>query len=322
MVSLCGPEFDSPHFHKVRPRREGINFKLNKMRSNHFCLLSALVCEMLLLAATSCEKMTLSESPDSEQPNVVLRVSRFEQIPFPSTRAVDDICTRISFLVYDMYGDRIRQQNQQLGDEDFGETNFFLPSGHYFLVVVAHSSLGNPTSTNARRISFTNKTGYTDTFLYADSLVVNGEDIEKGLTLKRIVSMVRFQFDDEVPARSDSIRFYYTGGSGVFDAVGDGWGVVNSKQSQFYGVTHQERHFDIYTIPHAGDNDKLMVTVTSYHSGANSVDIISEREIDNIPVRRNKITLCRGSLFSPVYVADFDITILDRWDNDTIDFEF
>ena len=264
--------------------------------------------------------MNLGESPDSEQPNVLLRVSRFEQIPFPSTRAVGNICTRISFLVYDKYGERIRQQNQQLGDEDFGEAGFFLPSGHYFLVALAHSSAGNPTSTNARKIGFTNKTGYTDTFLYADSLIVNGKNIEKTLTLERIVSMVRFQFDDEIPARADSIRFYYTGGSGTFDAVSGGWGVVNSKQSQFYPVTHQEHHFDIYTIPH-GNDDKLMVTATTYHVSPNSVEVTSEREIENIPVRRNKITLCRGYLFSPVYGMDFDITILDRWDNDTINFD-
>ena len=279
-----------------------------------------IVCGVMLFAVASCEKMTIGESED-ERPNVTLRVSRYEQVPFPATRAEAELCSRISFLVYDKYGERIRQLNQVWGDEDFGEAGFFLPSGHYFLVVLAHSSNGNPTSTNARKIGFTNKTGYTDTFFYADSLIVDGEDVSQILALKRIVSMVRFQFEDEIPAKADSIRFYYTGGSGTLDAVDGGWGVVNSKQSQYYPVKHTEKHFDIYTIPH-GDDDLLKVTATTYHYRGSDVSVISERDIENIPVIRNKITLCKGYLFSPVYGGNFKIEILDTWDSDTIHFEF
>ena len=284
------------------------------------CRLVACVCGVMLLAMASCEKMNLGEAQE-ERPNVTLRVSRYEQVPFPSTRAGAELCKRISFLVYDKYGERIRQLNQEWGDEGFGEADFFLPSGHYFLVVLAHSSNGNPTSTNARKIGFTNKTGFTDTFFYADSLVVGDADISETLALKRIVSMVRFEFEDEIPAKADSIRFYYTGGSGTLDAVDDGWGVVNSKQSQYYPVKHTEKHFDIYTIPH-GDDDELKVTATTYHYQGRDVSVMSERDIENIPVRRNKITLCKGYLFSPVYGGDFKIEILDTWDNDTIHFEF
>lgn len=290
------------------------------MRIMESCRLVALVCGVMLLAMASCEKMNLGEAQE-ERPNVTLRVSRYEQVPFPSTRAGAELCKRISFLVYDKYGERIRQLNQEWGDEGFGEADFFLPSGHYFLVVLAHSSNGNPTSTNARKIGFTNKTGFTDTFFYADSLVVGDADISETLALKRIVSMVRFEFEDEIPAKADSIRFYYTGGSGTLDAVDDGWGVVNSKQSQYYPVKHTEKHFDIYTIPH-GDDDELKVTVTTYHYQGRDVSVVSERDIENIPVRRNKITLCKGYLFSPVYSGDFKIEILDTWDNDTIHFEF
>ena len=290
------------------------------MRIMESSRLVALVCGVMLFAVASCEKMNLGENPE-ERPNVTLKVSRYEQVPFPSTRAGAELCTRINFLVYDKYGERIRQLNQEWGDEDFGEADFFLPSGHYFLVVLAHSSNGNPTSTNAQKIGFTNKTGFTDTFFYADSLVVGDADISKMLTLERIVSMVRFEFEDEIPAKADSIRFYYTGGSGTLDAVSGGWGVVNSKQSQYYPVKHTEKHFDIYTIPH-DDDDLLKVTATTYHYKGKDVSVVSERDIENIPVRRNKITLCKGYLFSPVYGGDFKIEILDTWDSDTIHFEF
>lgn len=280
--------------------------------------LMATVCVVMLFAVASCEKMSIAEGGD-ERPNVTLRVSRFEQVPFPSTRAGADYCSRISFLVYDKYGERIRQLNQVFGDEDFGEAGFFLPSGHYFLVVLAHSSNGNPTSTNARKIGFTNKTGFTDTFFFADSLVVNGEDVNQTLSLKRIVSMVRFMPYDQTPAKADSIRFYYIGGSGTLDAVDDGWGVVDSKQVVWQGLSHSEKYFDIYTIPHYNSPYLKYVYVNTYQRDGSEV---SECRINNIPIERNKITLCKGYLFSPVGELKFDFTILDTWDNDTIHFNF
>ena len=160
-----------------------------------------------------------------------------------------------------MVGMRIRQESQQWGDSDFGIARFKLQEGRYFLVALAHSGKGNPTSTNVHKIGFTNKTGYTDTFLYADSLVVGEEEVDDELQLKRIVSKVKFVFNDQLPEDADSIRFYYEGGSGTFDAT-TGLGVVKSKQQQWFPVRHDTQRFEIYTIPRA-DSDKLKVLVTT-----------------------------------------------------------
>ena len=294
------------------------------MKNKSFGHLLACVCGLVLTVA-SCEKMTVSQEDggDKGDANVHLSISSFEQTPFSATRAaVSDVCTRISFLVYDNSGTRIRKEDQQVGDDDFGRVDFMLAKGRYFLVVTAHSGEGNPTSTNAQKIGFTNKTGFTDTFLYADSLTVGEEDVERSLPLKRIVAMVRFIPYDAVPARADSIRFYYTGGSGTFNAVEGGWGVVNSKQVQWYELSHTERKFEIYTIPHTGDDDHLKVLVNTYRRGNGDLSIVSECEIEGIPVKRNHITTCRGFLFSPVYRQTFNITIDDVWDNDSILFYF
>lgn len=292
------------------------------MKNKCFSHVLACVCGLVLCVA-SCEKMTVSKEGSGDDANVRLSVSRIEQTPFSATRAlVADVCSRISFLVYDSNGNRIRKEDQQAEDEDFGQVGFMLAKGHYFLVVTAHSGEGNPTSTDAQRIAFTNKTGFTDTFLYADSLTVGDTDVERSLTLRRITAMVRFIPYDAVPARADSIRFNYTGGSGTFDAVAGGWGVVESKQTQWYGLTHSEMHFDIFTIPHVGDDDQLKVTVNTYRGDKSDIAIVSECEIEGIPVKRNHITTCRGYLFSPVYQQTFNITIDDVWDNDSIDFYF
>ena len=165
-----------------------------------------------LLLATSCEKMVIGESegPADEDANVVVQVMSFEQQPFSLTQTRGETetgPTKLNFIVYDEGGMRIRQESQQWGDSDFGIARFKLQEGRYFLVALAHSGKGNPTSTNVHKIGFTNKTGYTDTFLYADSLVVGEEEVDDELQLKRIVSKVKFVFNDQLPEDADSIRF-------------------------------------------------------------------------------------------------------------------
>jgi hypothetical protein len=152
---------------------------------------------------------------------------------------------------------------------------------------------------------------------------VGDEDVERALNLKRIVSMVRFIFEDAIPQRANRICFYYTGGSGTLNANEGGWGTVNSKQEQWYDISHKESKFEIYTIPHTADREYLKVMATTYHqNGEDAGDILTEKSIENIPVLRNHITTCRGFLFSPVYKMDISLTVDDVWDTDSIDFQF
>ena len=294
------------------------------MKNRHFCYLAICVLGSLLLA-TSCEKMIISDAAlsDAEDANVVVQVMSFEQQPFSlsRTRAESEaVCTRLNFIVYDEDGLRIRQETQQWDDSDFGTARFKLQEGRYFLVALAHSATGNPTSTDLHKIRFTNKTGYTDTFLFADTLVVGEEEVDCELQLKRIVSKVKFVFNDPLPERADSIRFYYEGGSGTFDAA-TGLGVVKSQQQQWFPVKAGDVSYEIYTIPRA-DSDKLKVLVTTYQTQGGKVEILTEREVSDIPIRRNTITTCRGSLFNPTEQHQISIAIDTAWDSEGIEFPF
>ena len=293
------------------------------MMNKHFSVIVMMLWS--LLYATSCEKMVINgaDSPDDADANVVVQVMSYEQQPFPvaSTRGdVETACTRLNFIVFNEAGERVRQETQLLGDEGFGMAQFKLQEGRYYLVVLAHSGKGNPTSTNLHKIGFTNKTGYTDTFLYADSLLVGEEEVDCEIQLKRIVSKVQFAFSDALPERADSIRFYYEGGSGTFDAT-TGQGVVKSKQQQWFPVRHDTQRFEIYTIPRA-DSDKLTVMVSTYSTSGGRVELLTEREISDIPIQRNRITVCRGSLFKPTEQHQVSIDIDTTWDEETIDFYF
>ncbi len=295
----------------------------NRM-NKHFHLMTCL--GVMLLTTFSCEKMQVEEDGSEDISNITIRISTIEQVPFrTATRAavLNEVCTHLNFLLYKESGERVSQVSQNIEDDGFGEARFTVPPGRYLLTALAHSSDGNPTSTNMQRIGFTNKTGYTDTFFCLDTLDVGEADIERALSLKRIVAKVRFIPYDELPENAQRIGFNYTGGSGTLDATNNGWGVVNSKQMQYYQLSREEKYFEIYTIPHATDDDELDVIISTYVPDADGSDVLkTERTVEGIPVRRNHITTCRGYLFSPVYQMNLSITIDDTWDADTLSFDF
>jgi len=150
--------------------------------------------------------------------------------------------------------------------------------------------------------------------------VVGEEEVDDELQLKRIVSKVKFVFNDQLPEDADSIRFYYEGGSGTFDAA-TGIGVVKSQQQQWFSVNPNDASYEIYTIPRA-DSDKLKVLVTTYKTAGGKIEILTEREVCDIPIQRNCITTCRGSLFDPTEQHQISINIDTTWDNEAIEFSF
>lgn len=291
------------------------------MRKSISGLLWAVVSGMMLLTGVSCEKMILGNA--DEEANVVVTISSIEQTPFKAmTRAtLSDVCTRVNFIIFDKEGVRVDQKNQEVGDEDFGQGRFTLPLGDYRLVIVAHSSNGNPTvnkrtASKNESVSFSNTIGFTDTFFASRNLTVGEEAVTLEIDLTRIVAMIRFINEDPLPVNADSVRFYYEGGSGSLDAL-SGWGNVNSKQSTWVGKSHFGAPYEIYTIPWR-DKESLDVTVSTFQD----TDLLTSTDIHDIPIRRNSITTCRGAIFNGK-VSKVQIVInpiSDEWGT-PIDFE-
>ena len=144
-----------------------------------------LICAVIALV--SCEKTIDSEELEESKGNLRVSVFQIEKTPFenftgkaytPARRAAaSEACTRLNFAIYDMAGTRIKQINQQSSAADFGSAVFQLPEGTYQLVVVGHSSGGNPTMTDPTKIQFTNSTGYTDTFLCYGEVTIGEEAV-------------------------------------------------------------------------------------------------------------------------------------------------
>ena len=258
-----------------------------------FCVLTFMLAIGMLV---SCEHLELSKKSAAESVSGNLHVSVFqiEQTPFGSvTRtAASEACTRLNFLVYDESGSRIKTVNQTSSDNSFGTASFQLEEGNYQLVVVGHSASGNPTSTDPHQIKFTNATGFTDTFLYSEEITIGQDQLDLQVSLKRIVALCRFVINDDYPSGVAKMQFYYTGGSGAFDAY-TGFGCVKSKQTVIFDVSDGQRQFDLYTFMHELSGD-ISLTVTALDASENE---LSQRKFD-VPMEQNHITWLSGDFFS------------------------
>ena len=262
-------------------------------------ILSAFHALAIAITLASCEKVAIPESDASEELNGNLRVSvyQIEQTPFAgstrTTEAASAACTRLNFAIYDEDGSRLKQINQQTSAADFGSAAFQLDEGTYQLVVVGHSANGNPTMTDPTKIQFSNATGYTDTFLCYGEVTIGEEPVDYEVSLDRIVALCRFVITDDIPAEVKKLRFYYTGGSGAFNAV-TGLGCVASKQDVKFDVTPTgSKQFDLYTFLH-DQSDNIALTVTALDANGNE---LYSRQFD-VPMQQNNITWLSGAFFN------------------------
>ena len=259
-----------------------------------------MVCAIVALCVlVACEKALMTEDASTsgdKNGNLHVSVCQIEQTPFGNlTRGAEpvaNVCTRLNFAIYDEGGSRLKQINQTSDKAGFGQCAFQLEEGTYQLVVVGHSANGNPTMTDPTKIQFTNATGYTDTFLCYGEVTIGEEQVEYEVSLDRIVALCRFVITDDIPAEVKTMRFYYTGGSGAFDAT-TGLGCVASKQDVKFTVTAGQKQFDLYTFLH-DLSDNITLTVTALDASGNE---LYNRQFD-VPMQQNHITWLSGAFFN------------------------
>lgn len=250
------------------------------------------VCSLL-----SCEKLDFTG--DYETGSLTVKVFQIEQTPFANlTRTeVKNACSRLNFAIYGTDGTRIKQINQLVSESNFGTASFQLEEGTYLMVVVGHSCNGNPTMTDPNKIQFTNSTGYSDTFLYSQTVTIGDEPLELDISLDRIVSLCRFVVTDDFPADVAKMQFYYTGGSGAFNAS-TGLGSVNSKQTVTFNVNAEQKQFDLYTFLHDTEG-----TIDLKVSALDSKDNVLRERTFTVPLTQNQISWLSGPFFDSYSAA-------------------
>lgn len=278
----------------------------------------------LMMLVQSCEEPYFGADDASESKgNLRVRVFEIDQTPFESLthesttrgeQAASEVCKRLNFAIYDMEGTRVKQVNQTSDDKGFGTASFQLEEGDYYVVVVGHSSNGNPTMTNPMKIQFNNSLGYSDTYLCSDYVSIAEEPEEFEVSLDRIVSLCRFVVTDEFPAEVKKMQFYYTGGSGAFDAT-TGLGCVNSKQDVKFDVVEGQNQFDLYTFLHDAEGT-IHLKVTGLDALGNELHF---REFD-VPMQQNHITWLSGAFFDGTGSSAMTftgVTVNTDWEGET-----
>lgn len=255
------------------------------------------MCAIVALSVmVSCEKPLMGVESDEPEGNLKVTVFEMEKTPFGSLTRVAEpasaMCKRLNFAIYTLDGTRVKQVNQTSDAEEFGTASFQLEEGDYQVVVVGHSSNGNPTMTDPTCIKFTNAQGYTDTYLWSGVVTIGAEPMDFQVSLDRIVALCRFVITDDFPADVKQMRFYYTGGSGAFDA-NTGLGCVNSKQDVKFSVTTGQKQFDLYTFLHDVEGT-IHLTVTGLDAAGNE---LYNRQFD-VPMQQNYITWLTGAFFN------------------------
>lgn len=266
------------------------------MKNIRFVFTMALFAAVLAMT-TSCEKANMSDITGKAvgEPNLVLRVVTTGNEAM--TRADGKTAwNRLCFIVY-QNGQKVKGVNQKEGDNGYGQAELTLEAGTYQVLVLAHSSDGNPTTTAAEKIQFTNAMGFTDTFYYYGIISVTGQKQTHNITLNRVTALLRFIINDDIPATVTNLKFYYTGGSGALNAT-TGFGCVDSKQTVIKVLDHETMtkpcSFDLYTIPKE-PTAKLNLTVTAYDEAQT---VLYERSFKGIDVQVNRITEFSGDFFT------------------------
>ena len=285
--------------------------------------LMAMLMLVAMIGLVACEKVVLDEQQQEEkQPlegNVIIRTSMYNIVPF-ETRAVQsvaDFSTTLQFILY-QDGTKVKGITQKKSDGNYGEIGITLEPGTYQLLVLAHSSSGNPTVSDPTAIHFTNSDGYSDTFYYYGDIEVTTEQTTYNVTLQRATSMVRITLLDDVPSDVQFIRLYYIGESGVFNAVTGKGGATNSEQSIKYNVAGRTAPLSLsaYTFLR-NETGSLNMTITALDANNN---IKKELSLSNIPMKNHMVTEYSGYLFStpptpPTTVdATFNLTAETSWE--------
>lgn len=260
----------------------------------------------VMLAMSSCEKAINSEDEytDEDGPQTItLRVNDFRVEPFETRAgaALTDYCNHIEFAVYNTDGTLVQRIHQTTSTSGYGQASIELVSGTYNLAVIAYSTPQKseslwPTLANVNKVTFTDQTGYSDTFCYYGQLTVGKQAATHDIELKRASSAVFLTINAALPSDVTHFRVTLNGASRTLD-VTTGYGVQTDGNTQSFswevdGMTPPItlKHFTFLPT----DDATVDITVNATDKNGN---IVSTRSFANVPMKHQMKTVYEGDFF-------------------------
>lgn len=246
-----------------------------------------------------------------------------EMLPFPSTRSMPDntlpepsfptkgeesdaelneLCSTIEYVVYKQEaGGSVLTKRKQFVydpydlDADFGCVYDSLPHGNYTFYFIAHNSKTANLSDTV--FSFDS---ITDTFYETLPLEIGvAEEVNKSITLQRVVSRIEFMATDTVHDRLKQFDMTIEGRSTQLDLL-SGAGIQSASREtiahQFVEeeVGEENKPHGFFTfVPSANSKISVRLSATAHND-----ELLRERLVNNITPEKNKIIRYRGRLYS------------------------
>ena len=111
------------------------------------------------------------------------------------------------------------------------------------------------------------------------------------MNLQRAVAAFKLHITDEtIPEEVRSIKFYYTGGSSTLDAT-TGYGCVNSRQTEIFNFTDNNRDFTVYTFPH----EEMTISILDADAHAIKTFTKSDFKMKRNEIIKTDISLTKSS---------------------------
>lgn len=235
------------------------------------------------------------------------------------TVTIGDYFSRLAVQLFDQDGNKVFSQSktQTRDDGDFGTLSVGLTAGTYTVVAVGHSSPVTPTIKSTGLVQFTAKDGVknSDTFCHYGTVTVSEDGGYHELRMNRMTAMVTFEFTDtDMPAAFQQLKIEYAGGSANFNPT-TSEGCTKSNQSEIRQAPAAQYH--VFTFPYLSAEGKLKITLNAIDGAQN---VLTTKVLSDVPVTRNRITRCTGSLFGDgdydIYQTAFGITVNADWDGE------
>ena len=270
----------------------------------------------LLAASCSNESEELETETETLVP-VTVQVNDFSvSMEDPNTRATDvasyDGIKALTLAFYDTNGTEVYKTTQQKSDNTtyttFGQFKLNLYKGSYTMVVVGRDYFANDvfTLTSPTEAVYTGARA-RDTFTSTQAVnITNTNAVNLNATLDRIVAKVLVESTDIRIAEADSIRTTLSAGGKSFNPS-TGLALTNTGYSNTLkgSGTNNNAVAQVGTYVFLQSDEQTMnVTIDVLDKDKN---VITHREVNNVPLKRNRTTKLTGLLFSASLTSTFQV---------------
>lgn len=190
----------------------------------------------------------------------------------------------------------------------FGDFSLALPMGSYTMVVLGYGlNDGEPAITLTSPTSATFGTyPARETFVATQAVnITNTNAVELSATLSRVISKVKVHSTDGCTENAAYVRLTFSAGGKAFNPT-TGLATSNTGFSNVLPIESTLGHStnSISYLFLATDEQNMTVTIDVLNALEESV---SHKVVENVPLKRNRLTQLTGSVYNASSTTDFEI---------------